>query len=87
MNETAQIVIVGVVTVLTVVLTLVGIQILFVLQELKKTLSNANNIVGEIRGLTTKITHSTESVSGMLTGIKTGISLLGALTKKKDEPV
>ena len=84
MNETAQIVIVAVITVLTIVLTLVGVQIVLVLQELKKTLSKANIIIDETRSITSRFAHSTDSMSGLFMGVKTALSLFGKLKRKND---
>lgn len=85
MNDTAQIIVVSVITVLTIVLALVGIQIIFVLQEIKRALSKVNRIVDDAQSITSKISHSTESVSGMIVGVKTALSLLGSFRKKEKE--
>ncbi|MBI4130734.1 hypothetical protein HY468_05430 [Candidatus Roizmanbacteria bacterium] len=84
MNETAQIVVVSVVTVLTVILSIVGLQIVFILKEIRTTLVKVNGMLDDARNVTAKISHSTDSVSGMLVGIKTALSLIGSLKKGKD---
>ena len=85
MNETAQIIIVAVITILTIVLSLVGIQIIFVLRELKQSLTRVNTILGDANRLTNKISHSTDSLSGLFVGLKTAFSLLGAFKKKQHD--
>jgi len=83
MNDTAQIIIVGVITVLTLVLAVVGIQIILILQEIRKSMGKMNHIVDDVQGLTSKIVESTTSVSGMVVGLKTALSLLGSFKKEK----
>lgn len=78
MTETAQIVIVSVITVLTIVLSLVGIQLVFVLKDLRITIFKANEILTDTQNITGKLSRSTDSVSGALVGLKAAIALLGA---------
>ena len=82
MNDTAQIVIVGVITVLTLVLAVVGIQIILILQEIRKSMGKMNHIVDDVQGVTSKIASSTSSISGMVVGLRTALALLGSLKKK-----
>lgn len=82
MNDTAQMIIVGVITVLTLVLAIVGIQIILILQEIRKSMSKMNHIVDDVQGVTSKIAASTSSMSGMVVGLRTALALLGSLKKK-----
>jgi len=82
MNDTAQIVIVGVITVLTLVLAIVGVQIILILQEIRKSLGKVNHIVENVHDVSSKIAQSTTSVTGMVVGLRTALSLLGSLKKK-----
>jgi hypothetical protein len=82
MNDTAQMIIVGVITVLTLVLAIVGIQIILILQEIRKSMSKVNHIVADVQGVTSKIAASTSSVSGMVVGLRAALALLGNLKKK-----
>lgn len=85
MNETAQILVVTVITILTVILSLVGIQIVYVLSELRQALQKVNQILGEGQNLTSRLSHSADSFSGMLTGLKTALSILGVLKRERSE--
>lgn len=85
MTETAQILLVSVITTLTIILSLVGIQLVFVLKELKKSIEKANLILDDTQSLTSKVSHSTDSLSGMVSGIKAGLSLLGMFKHHKEE--
>jgi len=84
MNETAQIIIIAIITVLTIILTFVGVQIILVLKEFRQTLLKVNGILKEAEHFTTKLTNSTQSISGLFVGIRTALSLLGVLKKDKD---
>lgn len=83
MNETAQVLIVAVITVLTIILSLVGIQIVYVLRDIRKTLNKVNSILDDSKNLTGKLSRSSESLSGMITGLKTALSIIGIIKGEK----
>ena len=85
MTETAQILLVSLITVLTIILALVGIQLVFVLKEFKKSVEKVNTILDHTQNLTSKVAHSTDSISGMVNGIKAGLSLLGMFHRDKED--
>lgn len=85
MSDPVQIVIISVITILTVILSLVGVQLLFILREIRKSVTTFNEMLDDTKSFTSKLTRSTESISGMLVGVKTAISLLGTLRKGKDD--
>jgi uncharacterized BrkB/YihY/UPF0761 family membrane protein len=84
MKDTAQIIIVSVITVLTLILSIVGVQIILILQEIKKSLGKVNTIIEDTQSVTSKIARSTSSVTGMLVGLKTALSLFGSFKKKHE---
>ena len=81
MTETAQIVIISVITVLTIVLSLVGFQAFMLLKELRESIRQANSILGNVDNITGKLSHSTDSVSGMFDGMKTVLSIINTIKK------
>lgn len=83
MSEAAQIVIAASITVLTIVLSLVGLQIFVVLKEFKKTFEKVNAILTETQNFSSRLSGSLDSFSSTLTGFKTAISLLGFFKKDK----
>lgn len=83
MSETAQVLIVAVITVLTIILSLVGIQIVYVLRDIRKTLNKVNSILDDSKNLTGKLSRSSESLSGMITGLKTALSIIGIIKGEK----
>ena len=84
MSETAQIVIISVITILTIVITLVGFQAYMLLKELRQSVKTSNHILEEVDGMTTKLSHSADSVSGMFEGLRAAVGLIGAFKKSAD---
>lgn len=87
MTETAQIVIISVITILTIVLSLVGFQAFMLLKELRESIRKTTSILDDVDHITTKISHSTESISGVFEGLQSVVGLIGAFKKgfKRDE--
>lgn len=83
MSETAQIVLVSVITVLTIVLALVGLQLVFILRSVRSTIGRVNAVLDDARHITSKLSHSTDSVSGAFVGLKTVLSLISTIQHKK----
>lgn len=76
-----------VITVLTVVLTAIGVQLFLLLKEMRQTLMRANAIMDEAQELITKISHPAASMNNLLTGLKEGVNLIDTVTgmfRKKD---
>lgn len=63
----------GVLLVLTIVLTIVGIQMILVLVELKRTLSRVNMVIDAAEDKITRIVNPLQSLGGAVTGIRTGL--------------
>lgn len=85
MSETAQIVLVSVITVLTIVLALVGLQLVFILRSVRSTISRVNGVLDDARNVTSKFSHSTDSLSGALVGLKAVLSLISSVQHKKGD--
>lgn len=79
MTDVTQIVLVSVITILTVVVSLVGIQAFFLIKESRVTVRKMNEVLDDTRTITSKLASSTESVSGAMTGISAALSIFGAL--------
>jgi len=85
MSETAQIVLVSVITVLTIVLALVGLQLVFIFRSVRSTISRVNGVLDDARNVTSKFSHSTDSLSGALVGLKAVLSLISSVQHKKGD--
>lgn len=82
--DTTQILLIVVVTVLTILLTIIGIQVVFILKELRKTVEKMNKMLGDAGSVTGGISRSVTGMSGMFEGLKAGLSLVSHFGKKKD---
>lgn len=83
--ESTQILLIVVITILTIVLTLIGIQFFFILKELKRGLQKVNKMLDNGTLVSQAIAKSVTGVSGILSGIKTGLSILNIFHKDKKE--
>ena len=78
-----QVLLVIVVTVLTVLLTVIGVQIVFILSEFRKTVEKVNKMLEDAGQVTGGITRSVTGMSGMFEGLKAGLSIVNLFGKKK----
>ena len=83
--DTAQILLLGVVIILSFLLLILGIQVFLILREFKKTISKINRILDDAATLTESISAPIENFSSILTGIKTGVSLMNMFKGKKKQ--
>lgn len=83
MLDTAQIVLLFVVIVLTLLLLVLGIQVFFILRELRKTLHKANKVLDDTSTITESVSGPIASVSTIMSGVKAGALIAGILKKKK----
>lgn len=74
--ELTQVTIMGSVGVLTLVLTLVGWQVIMILAEVKKTIEGVNKIIGDVGQLSESAARPTSSVNNMFFGIRMGLRVL-----------
>ncbi|MDP3998397.1 MAG: hypothetical protein Q8P89_02180 [bacterium] len=77
--EPAPIVLSSAVGILTVVLALVGIQVVRILQEVRGSVQRFNKILGDVGKVTEGATSPTSSFSGMFFGAKMGLKILKTL--------
>lgn len=83
MLDTAQVVLLFVVIVLTVLLVILGIQVFFILRELRHTLNKANKVLEDTGSITESVSGPIATVSALMSGVKTGALIAGLLKKKK----
>lgn len=79
-----QILIIFLVTVLTVLLTIVGIQAIFILKEFKKTLSRVNSVLDDVETVSHSIATPVERFSTLLMGLQQGAGVLRFFNKIMD---
>ncbi len=86
MTETTQILLIAVITILTILLTVIGIQIVYILKEVRKTIEKVNKILEDAGVASESFSKSIAGFSGLTSGLKTAFTLFGLLKKeKKDE--
>lgn len=83
--DTTQVLLIIVVTVLTVLLAVIGVQVVFILAEIRKSLEKFNKIIDDAGAVTRGISRSLTGMGGIVEGLKTGLSIVNIFGKKKDK--
>ena len=84
MIDPAQTVLFIVIIVLTLLLIVLGVQVFFILRELRSTVAKANKVLDDTGVITESVTGPIATLSALAMGIKTGASVAGILKKRKD---
>lgn len=90
MVDLSQVLLVIVITTLTILLTVIGIQIVYILREVRRAIEKMNKMLDDAGMITESIAHPISGLGGMVDGIKTGIKAIETLgtfltrKKKKD---
>lgn len=79
--DTAQLLLIIVVSVLTLLLVFLGIQVFFILRELRNTLSKANRVLDDAGVISSSISRPVESFSTVVSGLKLGSVIATFLAK------
>ncbi|MBI4039409.1 hypothetical protein HY388_01115 [Candidatus Daviesbacteria bacterium] len=90
MLDVTQILLVLVVMILTVMLVVIGIQVVFILKELKKSIDKLNRVLDNAEEITDNIGRPAMGVNGILgagvlAGIKEGLQLFKTIRKKEHD--
>lgn len=80
-----QILLFVVVTVLTTLLVLSGIQVVALLKELRETLRKVNKVVDDVGDISSSVSKPIVSASNFVMGIKSGVDLVNLISKVKDK--
>ena len=75
MIDTAQAVLLFVIIILTLLLLILGIQVFFILRELKQTVSKANKVLDDTGMITESVSGPISSISSLASGVKTGAAI------------
>lgn len=78
-----QLVILLAIVVLTVLLVVVGIQVFYILRELRHTVKKANKVLDETGVITESVSGPISNLSKLATGLKTGVNIAKLLKGKK----
>ena len=82
--DATQLLLTVVLTVTTVLLIVVGIQLIFVLKELRKTLKKVNGIIENFEKVGVSVEHSLSEVTGFVSGLKTIFKVIDLIHAKKN---
>ena len=83
MPDPAQTALFLVIIVLAVLLLVLGIQVFFILRELRRTVSKANRVLDNTNLITEKVSGPISALSSWALGIKAGASFINLLRKDK----
>ncbi|MCL5438359.1 MAG: hypothetical protein M1268_00035 [Patescibacteria group bacterium] len=82
MIDAAQPVLLLVIIVLAFLLLILGIQVFFILRELRRTISKANKILDDTGVITESVSKPISSLSSVVSGIKTGVNFANFFKSK-----
>ncbi len=88
MIDPAQATLFLVIIVLTILLLVLGIQVYFILRELRKTLAKVNKVLDDTSLITESVSKPISNLSSLTMGLKTGATIakiFGAGKKHKKE--
>jgi hypothetical protein len=83
--DAAQILLIIVVLILTAILTLIGVELFFILREFRETVRKVNKILDDTGLITQSVAQPIAGFSGFLTGLKSGAGLVKFLTNQLDD--
>lgn len=81
--DAAQSVLLFVLIILTILLLVLGIQVFFILRELRRTVTKANKVLDDTGTITESVSGPLSSLSTVMAGVKAGVSIASLLKKKK----
>lgn len=84
MLDPAQILLFIVIIVLTILLVVLGIQVFFILRDLRHTISKANRVLDNTGEITENVSTPLSSFSSLLMGLKAGGALANIIKKFSD---
>ncbi len=83
MIDPGQVLIISAITVMTVLLTIIGVQLIFVLRDLHGILKTVNRIVFEFEKIGMSVTHGYSEITGFVTGVKKMFDVVDFVAKNK----
>jgi uncharacterized protein YoxC len=84
MTDPAQTALFVVIIVLAILLVALGIQVFFILRELRQTVSKTNKVLDDTGVITESVSKPLSSLSTLAMGIKTGATVANFLKRAKD---
>lgn len=85
MFDAAQILLFAVIVILTLLLLILGIQVFFILKELRQTITKANRVLDNTGDITQSVSAPLSNFSSLLTGLRASAKVANILKKVTDE--
>ena len=85
MTDTMQLLLVGVITVLTIILSVIGIQIVYILKEFRRVIEKVNKILADAGRASEKMSDSLAEIAGITSGIKAVLGIFNLFSKRKEK--
>lgn len=85
MIDPAQVVLFLVIIILTILLLVLGIQVFFILKDLRRTINKANKVLDDTGTITESVSGPISNLSNMATGLKLGSVIASLLSRKKSK--
>ncbi len=85
MTDPAQILLFIVIIILTLLLLVLGIQVFFILKDLRKTITKANKVLDNTGDITESVSQPLTSISSILMGLKAGGTIASIIKKVSDD--
>lgn len=82
--DATQLLLSVVLTVTTILLVVVGIQLIFILKDLRKTIKKVNGIVEEFEKMGTTVEHGFSELTGFFHGAKALFKIIDIIHSKKN---
>lgn len=80
--DPVQLTIIGISIALTVLVIILGVQVFYILKEIRSSVQKANKMLDDAGTVTGTVSEGVTSMSGFINGIKSGISLVTSLKHK-----
>ena len=85
MGDPAQTILFLIIIVLTILLLVLGVQVFFILRELRQTVSKANKVLDDTEVITHSVSGPISNLSSLTMGLKAGGFIARLLKNKKKE--
>jgi len=88
MTDPAQLILLIIILILSVLLVVLGLQVFFILKDLRETIAKANKVLDDAGQITESVSAPVSSLASILMGVKTGViasKLLGGKKERKEK--
>lgn len=83
--EPVQLVIIIVTLVLTILIVVLGVQVWFILKEIRLSIQKMNRMLDDMQKVTGTVGEGVSNLGGIMSGLKAGLSIFSSLRKKEKD--